>query len=103
MALIHITKDNFQEVVMESDRPVLIDFFATWCGPCRMVAPTIEAMAEEHPEYVVGKVDVDEEVALAQAFGIVSIPTLVVIKEGKITAQARGVQTKEQLLSMLEG
>ena len=103
MALLHITKDNFEELVLGADRPVLIDFFATWCGPCRMIAPTIETIAEEHPEYVVGKVDVDEEVALAQAFGIVSIPTLVVIKEGKITAQARGVQTKEQLLSMLEG
>lgn len=102
MALLHITKDNFEELVLGADRPVLIDFFATWCGPCRMIAPTIEQLAEEHPEYVVGKVDVDEEGALAQMFGIVSIPTLVVMKDGQITAQAKGVQTKDRLLAMLE-
>ncbi len=102
MALIHITKDIFETEILKSEKPVLIDFFATWCGPCRMVAPTIEEIAEEHPEYVVGKVNVDEEGALAQAFGIVSIPTLVVMKEGQVTSQAVGVRTKEQILSMLE-
>lgn len=102
MALLHVTKDNFEELVLGADRPVLIDFFATWCGPCRMIAPTLETLAEEHPEYVVCKVNVDEEGALAQEFGVSAIPTLVVMKEGRMTSQARGVQTKEYLLSMLE-
>ena len=81
--------------------PVLIDFWATWCGPCMMMAPILEEYAEAHPEYTVGKVDVDEQGALAGAFQIQSIPTLVVIKEGKATAMAVGVQTPEQLDALM--
>ena len=100
MSLIHVTKDNFNEV-KASDKPVLLDFFATWCGPCRMIAPFIEQIADEHPEYVVGKIDVDEEPALAEAFRIVSIPTLVVMKGGEVTAFEVGARAKEDILSML--
>ena len=100
MAEIKITKENFESVV-STDKPVLIDFWATWCGPCRMIAPVIEEIAEEHPEYVVGKVNVDDEPALANEFGIMSIPTLVVIKDGKIAGQLMGVRPKEQILELL--
>ena len=101
MSIIHITKENFQSVVTESAVPVLIDFWATWCGPCMMMAPILEEYAESHPEYIVGKVDVDEQGALAAAFQIQSIPTLVVIKDGKATAMAVGVQTPEQLDALM--
>lgn len=101
MSLMHVTKDNFAEI-QASEKPVLLDFFATWCGPCRMVAPIVEEIAEEHPEYLVAKIDVDEELALAQAFGIESIPTLVVLKGGKVTATAVGARSKTAILSMLE-
>ena len=100
MSLIHVTKDNFAEV-KASDKPVLLDFFATWCGPCRMIAPFIEQIAEEHPEYVIAKIDVDEEPELAQEFGIQSIPTLVVMKNGKIVKQSMGAKPKSAILAML--
>ena len=76
MAVLHLTKENFQKEVLEAQKPVLIDFFATWCGPCRMVAPLVESIAEEHHEYIVGKVDVDQEPELAQQFKVSSIPLL---------------------------
>jgi thioredoxin 1 len=100
MSLIHVTKDNFAEV-KASEKPVLLDFFATWCGPCRMIAPLIEQIAEEHPEFVVAKIDVDEEPELAQAFGIQSIPTLVVLKNGEVAETAVGARPKDAIVAML--
>ena len=101
MSLIHVTKEKFAEV-KASDKPVLLDFFATWCGPCRMIAPFIEQIANEHPEYVIGKIDVDEEPDLAQAFGIQSIPTLVVIKNGEVVNTAMGARPKDAILELLK-
>ena len=101
MSLIHVTKENFAEI-KNSDKPVLLDFFATWCGPCRMIAPFIEQIANEHPEYVIGKIDVDEEPDLAQAFGIQSIPTLVVIKNGEVVTTAMGARPKDAILELLK-
>ena len=97
-----ITMDNFEKEVFESDKPVLLDFWASWCGPCRMVLPIIDEIAEEYPEYKVCKVNVDEEGELAEKFGVMSIPTLFAIKNGEITDQAVGVRTKQQLLDMLK-
>lgn len=102
MAVIAITKENFTAAVLESDKPVLLDFYATWCGPCRMVSPLVDEIAEEHPEYVVGKIDVDAEGELAQRFGIVSIPTLVAMKNGEIVNRIVGYAPKEDLLAMME-
>lgn len=101
MATVVINKDNFEELVVKSDKVVLLDFYADWCGPCKMVAPTVHAIAEEHSEYLVGKVNVDDDPELAQAFDIVSIPTLVVMKGGKVASTAVGVRTKDQILQML--
>lgn len=103
MSIINITKDNFEEEVLKSDKPVLIDFWAAWCGPCRMVAPIIDEVATETEGKVkVGKVNVDEEQELAQTFNVASIPTLVVVKDGKIVQSAVGVKPKHTILSMLE-
>lgn len=102
MAVISITKDNFTTMVLENDKPVLLDFYATWCGPCRMVSPLVDEIAEEHPEFTVGKIDVDAEGELAQQFGIVSIPTLVAMKDGKVVRQTVGYAPKEDLLAMME-
>jgi len=103
MAELSVTKANFETEVVNSAKTVLLDFWATWCGPCRMIAPTVEAVAEENPDVLVGKVNVDEEPELARAFGITSIPTLVVMKDGKTVRQAVGVQTKEQILKLVKG
>ena len=103
MSVLHITKDNFEAEVLKSDKPVLLDFSATWCGPCRMVAPILEEIAAENDHIKVGKIDVDEEMELAQKFGIMSIPTLVVIKNGEKTAQNVGVIKKEQIIALIEG
>ena len=102
MAEITITKDNFQKEVLESDIPVLVDFWSTWCGPCRMLAPTIEEIAEENEGKIkVGKVNVDEEQELAFKFGIMSIPTLIVFKNGEAVNQTMGFQPKENIMALL--
>lgn len=101
MAVIKLTKDKFENEVIKSDKPVLIDFSAVWCGPCRMVAPIVDEISEENPLIKVCKVDVDEEPELAQAFGVSSIPMLVVVKNGKITASAVGARPKESIISLL--
>ena len=101
MSVLKVTKENFNDI-KASEKPVLLDFYADWCGPCQMVAPIVSEIAAEHPEYLVGKVNVDEEGELAQAFSIVSIPLLVVLKDGKIAAQEIGVRSKDEILDMLE-
>ena len=101
MSALNIDRSNFQQEVMNADRPVLLDFWAPWCGPCRRVVPLVEQIAEEHPEIVVGKVNVDEQPELAAQFGVSSIPTLVVMKEGKIVNQALGARPKHAILAML--
>lgn len=101
MSVVHITKENFEAEVLRSSNPVLLDFWAPWCGPCRMVSPIIDEIAVENPQILVRKVNVDEELALAQHFGISSIPTLVVIKHGKIVNQVVGMHHKEQILKLI--
>ena len=101
MSVKTITKQNFNIEVLESEKPVLLDFWATWCGPCRMIAPVVEEIAAERSDIVVGKVNVDEQPELAQKFQIMSIPTLIVIKNGKITAQKVGVQPKAVIQAMI--
>lgn len=102
MALLNITADNFKSEVLDSNKTVLLDFWATWCGPCQMIAPIIHEVADERGDITVGKINVDEQPGLAEAFSIVSIPTLVVIKNGKTVAQASGVRPKDAILKMLE-
>ena len=101
MAYITLTKENFQQEVLRSDKPVLVDFWATWCGPCRMIAPVVEQIAEEREDIKVGKINVDEESELAVQYKIMSIPTLLVFKNGELAAQSVGVRSKEQILAML--
>ena len=101
MSYINITNENFNEEVLNSDKPVLIDFWASWCGPCRMIAPIIEEIAQERSDIKVGKINVDDEPGLASQFGIMSIPTLVVMKDGEVINQAVGVRPKAQLLQLL--
>ena len=101
MSVLHITKDNYEELVKKSERPVLLDFWATWCGPCRMVAPVVEEIAAERPDYAVGKINVDEEMELALEFGIVSIPTLIVMKNGEIARKVVGYRPKPEILALL--
>ena len=101
MAAIKVTKENFEEI-KASDKPVLIDFYADWCGPCRMVLPIVAKIADEHPEYVIGKVNVDEEGELAKSFGVMSIPTLVVLKGGEVVNKSIGAKNEAQILQLLE-
>ena len=101
MSVININKNNFQEVVMHSDKPVLLDFWASWCGPCRMVSPIVDEIAAERRDIKVGKINVDEQPELAAQFGVMSIPTLVVMKNGKVINQAVGARPKAQILAML--
>ena len=101
MAVLHITKDNFEEQVLQSDKPVLLDFWASWCGTCRMVSPIIDEIADEKSDIKVGKINVDEQPELAGAFQVMSIPTLVVMKNGKVANRTIGAQPKAQILSLL--
>jgi len=101
MSALHITKNNFQSEILNSDKPVLLDFWASWCGPCRMVLPIIEQIAGERTDIKVAKINVDEEPELARQYGIMTIPTLMVIKDGKIVQQSAGAKSKAQILGML--
>ena len=102
MSVMKINKANF-ETVTTGDKSVLIDFYADWCGPCRMVAPIVDTIAEERDDVIVGKINVDDEQELAAMFGVYSIPTLVVMKDGKIVSKATGARPKAQILAMLNG
>ena len=101
MSVININKNNFQNEVLNSEKPVLLDFWAPWCGPCRMVTPIVDEIAAERGDIKVGKVNVDEQPELAGQFGVMSIPTLVVIKGGKVVNQMVGARPKSQILAML--
>ena len=101
MSAMHINNHNFQEEVMNSEKPVLMDFWASWCGPCRMVGPIIDEIAAEHPEYKVVKINIDEEPELASQYRVVSIPTLLVMKDGQVVQQSVGARPKNQILAML--
>lgn len=100
MSIVSVNKSNFEEV-KGSDKPVLLDFYADWCGPCRMVSPIVDEIAKENPQYLVGKINVDTENELAQAFRVLSIPTLVVMKGGKVIHQSVGAKSKAEILAML--
>lgn len=101
MSVLKINKNNFESVTT-SEKPVLLDFYADWCGPCRMVSPLVDEIAEENPQYLVGKINVDSEPELAQAFGVMSIPMLAVMKGGKIVNQSVGAKPKTEILAMLK-
>ena len=101
MSTVTIDRNNFSQEVMESDRPVLLDFWAPWCGPCRMVGPVVDEIARERADIKVGKVNVDEQPELAGQFGVMAIPTLVVMKDGKVADRAAGARPKAQILAML--
>lgn len=103
MSVTKLTKSNFEEEAVKSQKPVLIDFYADWCGPCRMVSPLVDEISEEHSEYKVCKINVDEEPELSQSFNVSSIPMLVVIKNGKVTNQSVGARPKADILALLEG
>lgn len=101
MAVVKIGKENFQNEVLNADRPVLLDFYADWCGPCRMVGPIVSEIAEERGDIKVGKINIDEQPELAAQFGIMSIPTLAVMKDGKMVHRSVGAKPKDQILAML--
>ena len=99
MSVIKVNQSKFDEI-LAGDKPTLLEFYADWCGPCRMVAPVIEEIAREHPEYVVGKINVDESPELAQKYGVFSIPTLAVVKDGRIAGRMTGAKPKEKILEL---
>jgi thioredoxin 1 len=101
MAALHITKDNFEAEVLNSDKPVLVDFWAAWCGPCQMLLPVVEGLAEEVTDAKICKVNVDEQQELAAKFNVMTIPTLIVIKDGKEVSRSVGVKPKDQILQMI--
>ena len=101
MSAVNINLNNFSQEVLDAGKPVLLDFWAPWCGPCRMVVPMVERIAEERPDIKVGKVNIDEEFELARAYGISSIPTLMVLKEGRVIRQSTGAMPKNKILEML--
>ncbi|MDD6727650.1 MAG: thioredoxin [Eubacteriales bacterium] len=102
MSVIKIDKNNFQKEVMESERKVLLDFYADWCGPCRMVSPIVDEIAQEHPEYKVCKINVDEQPEIASSFQVMSIPSLFIIENGKAVNSSVGAKTKAEILEMLK-
>lgn len=102
MSVLSINKSNFEQI-KNSDKTVLLDFYADWCGPCRMVSPLVDQIADENPQYLVVKINVDSEPELAQQFGVLSIPTLVVMKNGKVVNQSAGARPRNEILAMLEG
>ena len=101
MSVIHINKSNFQNEVLDSEKPILLDFWASWCGPCRMVSPIVDEIAEERKDILVGKVNVDEEMELAAQFQVMSIPTLVVLRNGQVVSRTVGARPKDAILSLL--
>ena len=101
MSILHVNQESFEKIIHESSNPVLVDFWATWCGPCRMLAPVLEEVAEERQDVTVCKVDVDEERELALEYGISSIPTLLVFKNGEVVKKSIGVISKEEMLALL--
>lgn len=101
MSVLKVTMDNFNEV-KNSDKTVLLDFYADWCGPCRMVSPIIDEIADENPDILVGKINVDEQQELASAFSVMSIPTLVVMRNGEVVTKSMGAKPKAQILAMLD-
>ena len=101
MKVLHVNKDNFHNEVLNSEKPVLLDFFASWCGPCRMVGPILDEIAEEREDIKVCKVDIDEQPELASRFRIMSVPTLMVLKDGNIVDQSIGAKPKHQILAMV--
>ena len=103
MAEVILTSENFENEVLKADKNVLVDFWASWCGPCKMLAPTIEAIAEEYDSFKVGKVNVDDEPDLAQAYGISSIPTLILFKDGKAADMLVGLRSKDEIVKWTEG
>ena len=102
MSVVKVNIDNYDEI-SSTDKTVLLDFYADWCGPCKMVSPIIDQIAEENPEYLVGKVNVDEESELAGRFGVMSIPTLVVLRNGEVVSKTTGARPKAQILALLKG
>jgi thioredoxin 1 len=101
MATIKVTKENFKEII-NTEKPVLIDFYADWCGPCKMLSPVVDEIAEENPQFVIGKVNVDEEEDLAMEFGVMGIPTLVIFKNGNVSEKLVGVRPKNAIVDALE-
>ena len=100
-SVLNINKENFQREVMESNKPVILDFYAPWCGPCRMVAPAMEEIANERPDLKVGKIDIEDQIELAARFGVTGVPALVVMKDGKIVNKAIGARPKEDILDLV--
>ncbi len=101
MSVMNITSENFEQEIMGSDRPVLLDFWVSWCGPCRMVSPIVDEIAEDHPEIRVGKINVDEQPELAGQFGVMSIPSLFYMENGKVVRKTMGAMPKQQILKFI--